>query len=512
MYIREGEMNWYPYADTQAANSKNVSVRLFGNRIISDQTLYEFLIEFLLIFIAAKDKDGVTGIDSFHSPDCENMQLDYYAEPRIGLRRFVFYDKTKKGADVEIDEKAYNIFLQVLMDEIEDAEDDRKQEIIDSIQDMIHGYAAVVKSRFWGAQMLLPICRSFVYCEAMPNEKKRKSLKWDLNDEKANYAVDQSFAFDKRNFLARGGEVYYLHLLQGLKNKPEKKTLLEKLLRNLVNGQCKKMEEITQYLQSSWEKHMGYDKKKLLKHMPISAIPEDGYLDCAQYSVDELINFLSCSLDPVRRVEILAKGIMFQILRMMSTRVNKYLGLSNHKWIVDMKNSSDNTVRKIAADSFRQIEDDFLTALNKMASEMTDEANGNVYEVTSKDKRNSLEVFRSKGKEIQCIIPYTGGNERFTISEDVATFLVLSLLASGEKMTYKMFLDKLYTHYGIVIGSEEYRKVCLKNNHYNLTLAGSFTQNAELFQNFLESIGFLRSLSDATSIVVNPYTKVEIKE
>ena len=107
-------MNWYPYADSQAAESKNVSVRLFGNRIIGDQTLYEYLIEFLLIFISAKDKDGVTGVDKFHDSDCDGNQLHYYADPRIGLRRFVFYDRTKKGADVEVDQKAYNNFLQIL--------------------------------------------------------------------------------------------------------------------------------------------------------------------------------------------------------------------------------------------------------------------------------------------------------------------------------------------------------------------------------------------------------------
>lgn len=506
-------MNWYPYADNQAANSKNVSVRLFGNRIFSDQTLYEYLIEFLLIFISAKDKNGVSGIDKFHDPNCEGTQLVYYADPRIGFRRFVFYDKTKKGANVEIDEKAYNHFLRLLMDEIEDAGDDRKHEIIDCIQDMIHGYAAVVKSRFWGAQMLLPICRSFIYCEAMPNEGERKNLIWNLENEKEKYKIDQNFPFDKRNFLARGGEVYYLHILHGLKNEPKKKETLERLVHNLVGEQCKKMESVSEYLQTTWEKNMKYEKTKMLKRLPISAIPEEGYTDCEKYSIEELINYLSCSLDPVKRVEILAKGIMFQIMRMMTTRIGKYLGSGRREWIIDMRDTSDNTVKKIAADSFRQIEDDFLTALNKMASELNAKSNGDItYEVTNKDKRNSLEVFRSKGKEIQCIIPYTGGNERFTISEDIATFLVLSLLAPGEKMTYKMFLEELYIHYGIVIGSEEYRKVCIDKKHYNLTLTGSFTKNAELFQSFLESIGFLGSLSDATSIVVNPYTKVDIKE
>ena len=75
-------------------------------------------------------------------------------------------------------------------------------------------------------------------------------------------------------------------------------------------------------------------------------------------------------------------------------------------------------------------------------------------------------------------------------------------------MTLKMFLEKLYCNYRIVIGPEEYRK-SLKNSTMDSSLANSFSENIVAFQNFLLSTGFLKELSDATSIVVNPYESIE---
>ena len=41
------------------------------------------------------------------------------------------------------------------------------------------------------------------------------------------------------------------------------------------------------------------------------------------------------------------------------------------------------------------------------------------------------------------------------------------------------------------------------------SLANSFDENVIAFQAFLRSTGFLKELSDATSIVVNPYEYIE---
>lgn len=480
-----------------------ISYKLFGNRFHSDQTLYEYLIEFLLIFVSAKDAELEDGKMEFHDVNSET-EYKYWVEPRMGLRRFIFYDKAHKKGTIKADEMAYQRMIEILKSKMEGMSETDKTECIESIQDLFHGYAVVIKNRFWGARALLPICPEFLMCGCDPTENKRRDeVKWDDAPE----TVDTKFSFDKRNFLARGGEVYYLHLLQGLQNTPEKRETLEYLLKDLVAGECGKISKMASFIQTSWEEEMGFEKKKLSKYLKLSFIPEDAYIECENASIDELINFLSCKMHPIKRIEILAKGVVFQIMRMMTSRVANYLGIEKRSWIVDMKGASSNTVKKIAAESYSNIEADFMTALNQIAKEF-DLTEVERMEAVKKARRNSLDIFRAKGKEVQCIIPNRGSFERFSLSEDIIRFLVLSLIAPEEKMTLDMFLAKLYEHYGIVIGPDEYRKSLESDNALESSLASSFAENEVAFQKFLKETGFLRELSDATSIVTNPYTSI----
>lgn len=484
-------------------NGKIVSSMLFGNRFKSDQTLYEYMIEFLLVYSSAKSDNLTDGKMSFHDTTIEK-KLSYWVEPRMALRRFVFYDKARKKGTIKADEQAYQEMIKLLKAKMEDMSEEDKNEYLESIQDLFHGYAVVIKNRFWGAQALLPICPEFMMCGCDPSEKKRKAaVKWDDDP----ITVDSKFSFDRRNFLARGGELYYLHLLQGLEGQPEKKNTLEYLLNDLVAVQCEKISKMASFVQETWEKGMGFDRDELSQQLNLSFIPENAYKECEVYSVDELINFLSCKMHPINRMEILAKGIMFQIMRMMSWRVSNYLGNDKRKWIVDMKGASKDSVKKIAADAYSALEADFMTALNQIAREF-DISEDEMMTCVQKAKQDSLDIFRAKGKEMQCIIPNKGAFERFSLSEDIIRFLVLALIAPGEKMTLNMFLEKLYEHYGIVIGPNEYRKSLENNDSLDTSLASCFAENEVAFQKFLKETGFLKELSDATSIVTNPYASI----
>lgn len=484
-------------------NGKIVSSMLFGNRFKSDQTLYEYMIEFLLVYSSAKSDNLTDGKMSFHDTTIEK-KLSYWVEPRMALRRFVFYDKARKKGTIKADEQAYQEMIKLLKAKMDDMSEEDKNEYLESIQDLFHGYAVVIKNRFWGAQALLPICPEFMMCGCDPSEKKRKAaVKWDDDP----ITVDSKFSFDRRNFLARGGELYYLHLLQGLEEQPEKKNTLEYLLNDLVAVQCEKISKMASFVQETWEKGMGFDRDELSQQLNLSFIPENAYKECEVYSVDELINFLSCKMHPINRMEILAKGIMFQIMRMMSWRVSSYLGNDKRKWIVDMKGASKDSVKKIAADAYSALEADFMTALNQIAKEFNI-SEDEMMTCVQKAKQDSLDIFRAKGKEMQCIIPNKGAFERFSLSEDIIRFLVLALIAPGEKMTLNMFLEKLYEHYGIVIGPNEYRKSLENDYSLDISLASCFAENEVAFQKFLKETGFLKELSDATSIVTNPYASI----
>ena len=103
------------------------------------------------------------------------------------------------------------------------------------------------------------------------------------------------------------------------------------------------------------------------------------------------------------------------------------------------------------------------------------------------------------------IIPITGPGMRFTLSETMVKFLVLSIIKPKGKLTLDTFLDKLYEHYGIVIDSVHYENEIRKNEKVYIDDLSMLYKNKMAFQQMLKDCGFLRDLSDSTSIVENPY-------
>ena len=507
-------------------NLENPAIRIYGNRFHSDQSLYEYLIEFLLVFSSAKAPDG-TGEMSFHSDE----PLYYFVKPRNGLRRFIFFDQAKRAKRIPGDERANESIKKILLKHIEADKASEKEEFLQAVQDLFRGYAAVLKNRSWCAQTLLPLCPEMIFCEEMPNDNIR--LKWEKGSEAdrtsilkkchgpvaAGYSIedtfyDDSFELDRHNFLARGGEVYYLHLLQVLKDAPEAKDRLQSLLVNLLIDKSSAFSQLANWIQGTWEKEKNIDPNHLVRRMTIGCIPAGAYLKSGKFAVEELTRFLSNEFHPVKRVELLAKGIMLQIMRMQIEQTEEYLSRGRLPWIIDMHSSGNKTVRKLSAQSFTRISEAIMSAINKEIINSRDphEEEHNLteeYRLFVKARKESLDIFKSKGKEIQCIIPLNGPDERFSISEDVIKFLVLSLVPAGGKMDLDCFLTKLYDHYSFVIGPDEYKR-CQMTDELDKGLSDSFTSNKGTFQKFLKDAGFLRDLSDATSIVVNPYKGVEI--
>ena len=328
---------------------------------------------------------------------------------------------------------------------------------------------------------MLPICPELIFCEAMPKKKERSALKWDeiRNDAEKKNKIDGLFDFDKRNFLARGGELYYLHILQGLQTtRISKKTRI--FIERITSGTRKEDVRDCIFYSKNMEDSMGYDESPKQK-LRLAYIPERAYKNVAGHSVDELINYLSCSMHPIKKMELLSKGVMLQVMRMLSVATTNYLGTERECWIIDMKGMTADIVKKVASSGFRKVEDTFVTALGQKSVELASADVDKRMQEVRKARKDSLEIFRSKGKELQCIIPTSGPYERFALPEDSIRFLVLALVKPGEKMTLDMFLSKLYDRYRIVIGPAEYKKM-VKTGDYSL--ANSFTENKVAFQSF----------------------------
>ena len=156
--------------------SENPAIHIYGNRFHNDQTVYEYLIEFLLVFASAKksyDENGNVIYDENGNVTLENKlrfhadadaELAYFVEPRNGFRRFVFYEQAKKARTIPADADAYAEIRRVLMERVEADGEEEKKFFLNAARDLFYGYAVVLKKRSWCAQELLPLCPEMIFC------------------------------------------------------------------------------------------------------------------------------------------------------------------------------------------------------------------------------------------------------------------------------------------------------------------------------------------------------------
>lgn len=490
-----------------AGNQKgNLSISLFGNRIYSDQSLEEYLIEFLLVFASAKERDG-SGKMAFHSPgQIEKGALPYYVNPRVALRRFVFYDRSKQDSRSPIDTAANNCLKEILL---KDASGNAEN--VELIHDLLLSYASITRNRGWYAQALLPVAPELLMTD-LQGIRARQRIK---NPNGKPEDMDRAFEFDKHNFLARGGQVLYLHLLQGLANEPfldgKYRQKLQRLLQHMLISDNRGISLLADFVQTKWENAQDYDPDHA-HPFTMGTIPE-GYAIRAERFLSEITTFLENDIHPISRIELLSQGIVLSLLRIMHI-------VAHHKvdpkaaeplWIMDMSGlGGASNIARLSADSYRQAYDDFQTALIKICEEEGIPAEDWFTQI-NKVKKDTADVFKRLAKQMQLVIPPRGDRERFSLSESLVRYLVLSLVAPGRKMTLDSFLEELYVHFRMVIGPSQYR-IAVAGNLWNgdINMTNYFEANVRVFQEFLKQCGFLRALSDATAIIENPYREVHL--
>ncbi len=115
-------------------------------------------------------------------------------------------------------------------------------------------------------------------------------------------------------------------------------------------------------------------------------------------------------------------------------------------------------------------------------------------------------LFRKLGKSIGLIVPPRGGLMKFTLNEKILRCLVLSLVP-GRRMTLDTFKVQIKAHHGFVFdlkGLADSRNWSGRIEE----LAGEESGDAWL-ERMLEASGMLVRLSDACSLVRNPFAPEE---
>ena len=160
-------------------------------------------------------------------------------------------------------------------------------------------------------------------------------------------------------------------------------------------------------------------------------------------------------------------------------------------------------MKKAAVWAFRHNEEVFSEYLYKGLKRYY---SGNDEKKVIKDAaEDSYKLFRKLGKMIGIVIPSHGPGLRFSLSEEAIKFLVLSLIPPRSMVTLGEFIDLLYKHFGMVIDQEKYAEEMSCGSLMELSDLSFLNANKEALSQKLKDCGFLRDLSDATSIVENPY-------
>lgn len=390
--------------------NKKISMQscLFGHRLKPSQTKYEYLIEFLQVALARKESSKGKTYDSMFPVDNNGMNdiLKYYPESRIGLKRFVFMPKSKLDGKAKVDQDAYEECIRQLERNIKGGNDVSKKNSIVIIQNLLNGFSAVNQNRSWFDQNLLPICPEVILPEGMGVKSWRKNLEF----EPESIDVDYKFDFHKYTYMCRGGEIYYLHLLNAVNCYPEYASIIEKRLKDMI-GSFPQFSYLCNFVQNTWDDYMLISpEKKVEKEITkeLGIIPAV-FSARNEYTLYELKNFLNSKSHPFEKMEILSNGIILQMLRMMY--IAAATSAESNCWIVDVncKGYESNEVKKAAAIAFNRNEEVICKYLYRGLKELRSELS-----ITDDNKAirdaadDSYRLFRKLGKTIGIIIPITG--------------------------------------------------------------------------------------------------------
>lgn len=497
-------MEMYP-ANYDKTLVKSLQNCLFGHRLKPGQTKNEYMIEFLQVAFARKENlrtqktyDCMFPVDDSFNEDI----LVYHPQNRMGMKRFVFMPKSKLDGKAKIDITAYDECIRELEKSVEGGNDIAKKNSIVIIQNLLAGFNAVNQNRAWFAQCLLPICQEAILPESLGVKSLRK-LSFQLCDAD----IDYNFEFNKYTYMCRGGEIYYLHLLCAINQYPEYAPIIDRRLRKLV-GSFPQFTYLCNFVQETWDNYIQVpfeekEKRELSKRL--GAIPVS-FSKRNQYTLSELKEFLNSKSHPFEKMEILSTGIILQMLRMMY--IAAATDTESNCWVIDVncKEYKSLETKKAAILAFNHNEEVICKYLYRGLDELRSGLN-----ISDEQKEidgaanDSYRLFRKLGKAIGIIIPSTGPGMRFTLSEDVIKFLVLSIIPARKMDTLDDFIEHLYQHFGMVIAPEQYHREMEKGSVKRLSDVSFLEENKKAFAQKLKDCGFLRDLSDATAIVENPY-------
>ena len=518
----------------------NQGVKLFGRRLIRDQTPLEFLTELLLVAFSPR-QIGNEDAGSAALPSISTLQswpagesLSYSPQSRIGLKLFALLGVSRLEARHASHREHYEkTLLPALGNGITTGTDLSQREVLQTLENLLLGFVGVGQNRGWCAQTFLPLRSEFLAGEAIWNESLARridaggtGMSWaDLLEQPARF-----FTMSRHRFMARGGEVLFLQLCNVFRQPQEQidqfvassglgesldqsETNLKALHRRLCSGLQRVMEQVPAAVGRIARWIDGIDEEtqscfsSARERVNCYWVPEETWRESFLFAI-ELSRLCHAALDPIERIDLLTMACAMQVLRTMSAQTIRHLpaGVDIHPaagaslgyaWIASPVRCPDRTRRDLAQRSLHFIQDAIFRTLRS-------EEFGNDEVKKPTDDKYGHGLFLSLAKRTGLVIPPRGSGARFVLDDRWMRYLVLSIIGPGRRRNLQGFLQDVYRHTGIVIDGTEFDRAC---DWVGMgKLEGSEAGKGEWFESMLREGGFLHELSDAYSLVENPFS------
>jgi hypothetical protein len=515
-----------------AVQDRNPAIRLFGRRFFADQTPLELLAELLLIshspkFIGQGDMDGRLLL-----PPREQLlnwpagaPLFYRPKMRLNLKLFAFLGSSKLDTRHSSHRQHYKKLLQDMKENMDTAAAVSKDDVLRGLENLFQGFQGAGLSRTWCAQTFLPISPGVLAGETIWKNvaaTREGVTSWD--------EAVPFFDSRQRLFLARGGELLYLQVCNALRQNEslistwiEEKHLgfagdeatpallyevLSKALPRITNQCPPGLEELASWI-DQLDSQTTTETAAHNARAECGWCPEKSWAEGYLFAV-ELTRICRANIDPIERIELLVIGCVLQVLRSLcaqsvryDTRVDESReangGALGFAWIVASSSQGDRASWKLSERNLLSVQNLIYSALRHQdIRQPTDED-----DYAEADRRYGHKLFLSLAKKIGFVVPQRGPSAHFTLNDKILRYLVLALVRPGQKCTLDTFKSELYTHYGMAFAGDQLKKACRWSEL--APLEDAISPSAIWFEEMLRTAGFLVHLSDACSLVHNPF-------
>jgi hypothetical protein len=520
----------------------NPAIQLFGRRFFIDQSMMEYLAEFLLVASSEK-RIGEEG-EGFRSflPEWQQLQdwpkgkaLGYRAPARLGLKLFAFLGASKIETRHESHMRQYRLILERLKEAIRTDGTVDKEDILRALENLFLGFQGVGFNRTWCAKNFFPVANSLLMQETLWNESvaNRESSEFSWEDVVCQF--HKFFSVSKHRFMARGGELLYLQICNALRaerkddfdefisqldlseEERNPRLLHESLESNLsrITNQCPEALDKVAYLIDGIDGFTAENLNRENQDIWCAWCPEDSWKEGYLFAV-EVNRLCQADIDPIERINLLIIGCALQVLRSLSAQSMRYSkrnqelstfsGALDYCWIISSPSGHEHNIKNLSQRNLQVIQRTIQQALRhediyKNAGRYPQRLRETLY--NEADTRYGHKLFLSLGKKLDFIVPRKGPGPRFVFNDQILRYLVLSLIRPGERRTFDDFKRLLYDHYGIAVEGIELRNATRWTELPQLEIVG-YDSGAWL-RTMLEASGFLIHLSDACSLVNNPF-------